>query len=86
MHEGRAQRHDPGDAVRAAADVHVVGNPAHVDAVDGLLRRVGRNPARYEAVPLTAVDEAANLYRLKKKRTKKRRSSRSRLSCSCLVK
>lgn len=46
---------------------------------EGLARLVGKNPARYEAVPLAEVEKAAEHYRLKKKRTTKRRSSRHRL-------
>lgn len=45
----------------------------------GLIRLVAKGPARYEPVPPAEVEEAANNYRLKKKRTKKRKSSRNRL-------
>lgn len=46
----------------------------------GLIRQVGRNPGRYSPVPLVEVEEAASHYRLKKKRTTKRRGSRNRLA------
>jgi len=46
----------------------------------GLIRLAAKNPSRYVPVPLAEVEEAANHYRLKKKRTKKRRSSRNRLT------
>jgi hypothetical protein len=45
----------------------------------GLIRQVAKNPARYEPVPPAEVEEAAGTYRLKKKRTRKRKSSRNRL-------
>lgn len=45
----------------------------------GLIRLVAKSPARYEVVPPAEVEEVANNYRLKKKRTKKRKSSRNRL-------
>jgi hypothetical protein len=46
----------------------------------GLVRQAAKNPARYEAVASADVEEASELYRLKKKRTVKRRSSRNRLT------
>lgn len=46
----------------------------------GLIRLAAKNPSRYAPVPIAEVEEAANHFRLKKKRTKKRRSSRNRLT------
>jgi len=46
----------------------------------GLLRRVGRGtPTRFEAVPPAGIEEAANVYAIRRRRTRKRRSKRSRL-------
>lgn len=45
----------------------------------GLVREVAKKPARYEPVRPADVEEAASNYRLKTKRTKKRRGSRNRL-------
>lgn len=46
----------------------------------GLVRQVAKKPARYGAVPLAEVEQAASAARLKDKRRKKRRSSRHRLT------
>lgn len=46
----------------------------------GLVRQLGRkSPRRFEVVPLAAVEEAANVYGLRKKRSKKRKSPKQRL-------
>lgn len=46
----------------------------------GLVRQLGRkSPRRFEAVTLSGVEEAANVYGLRKKRTKKRKSPKQRL-------
>lgn len=46
----------------------------------GLLRRVGRDtPARYRAVDPADVEEAAKVYSVRKRRSKKKRSLRSRI-------
>jgi hypothetical protein len=46
----------------------------------GLIRQVAKSPARYAPVLPAEVEDAANNYRLKKKRTRTRRGSRSRLA------
>lgn len=45
----------------------------------GLLRLVGTKPARYAAVPLAEVDDAADRHALRKKRKAKRKTNRSRI-------
>jgi hypothetical protein len=47
--------------------------------VAGLLRQVGKNPARYAAVPVADVEDAKERYALRKKRKVKRKSNRSRM-------
>jgi hypothetical protein len=48
--------------------------------VAGLLRQVGKNPARYAAVPLTEVEDAVDRYALRKKRKTRRKTNRSRMA------
>ena len=48
--------------------------------IAGLIRLVDKSPSRYAPVPVTEVEEAAQHYRLKKKRARKRRSPRNRLT------
>jgi hypothetical protein len=45
----------------------------------GLLRQVGKNPARYAAVPVAEVEDAKDRYALRTQRKKKRKSNRSRM-------
>lgn len=45
----------------------------------GLLRQVGKNPARYAAVPMGEVEDAKERFALRKKRKKKRKTNRSRI-------
>lgn len=45
----------------------------------GLLRRIGRNPATYEAVKAADVENAVLVYNARKRRSRKRKSSRSRI-------
>ncbi len=45
----------------------------------GLLREVGKNPAKYAAVPVADVEDARDRYALRTKRKVKRKSNRSRM-------
>jgi hypothetical protein len=46
----------------------------------GLLRQVEKRPARYSAVPISEVEDAAERYANKRKRSTKRKTNRSRMA------